>query len=96
MSMLLNISQEILDQEVIGINEAIGTIGVEISEHLEIGDNKLDKRLNTLMYLINIRESLSFYSIESDFLTQDDIRYLINQAKKVINNIELPDNSIYQ
>lgn len=96
MSMLLNISQEILDQEVIGINEAIGTIGVEISEHLEIGDNKLDKRLNTLMYLINIRESLSFYSIESNFLTQDDIRYLINQAKKVINNIELPDNSIYQ
>ena len=96
MSMLLNISQEILDQEVIGINEAIGTIGVEISEHLEIGDNKLDKRLDTLMYLINIRESLSFYSIESDFLTQDDIRYLINQAKKVINNIELPDNSIYQ
>lgn len=96
MSMLLNISQEILNQEVIGINEAIGTIGVEISEHLEIGDNKLDKRLNTLMYLINIRESLSFYSIESNFLTQDDIRYLINQAKKVINNIELPDNSIYQ
>lgn len=96
MSTLLDISQETLNQEVTGIDEYICIIGVEVSELSDIGDNMFDRRLSDLMYLINIRNSLAFFSVESDFLTQDDLRYLINQAKKVINNIELPDNSIYQ
>lgn len=96
MSTLLDITQDILEQEVQGIDDFIGTVGVELSEHLNIGDQKIDKRLSDLMYLINIRDALAFYSVDSDFLTQSDMQYLIGQAKKVIVSIELPDNSIYQ
>lgn len=96
MSTLLDITQEILEEEVTGIDDFIGTLGVELSDHLEIGDRKIDERLSDLMYLINIRDALAFYSVDSDFLTQADMRWYINQAKKVFTKIELPDNSIYQ
>ena len=96
MSTLLDITQDELELEVTGIDEFISIIGVEVAELFEIGDNQLNKRLDNLMYLINIRGSLAFYSVVSDFLTQDEMRYLIQEAKKVTKSIALPDNSIYQ
>jgi hypothetical protein len=96
MSILLNITQDQFDLEVTGIDEFISIIGVEVAEHLEIGDNKFNERLDNLMYLINIRNALAFYDVDSIFLTQAEMRYLIEQAKKVVKSIGLPDNSIYQ
>jgi hypothetical protein len=87
------INQDVIDNTVAGLSAYISYITNDYLNSIIIKDNKERELMDKSMYAGILKRSLNNYDYDSEYMTDDEVHHLLEQAQILTN--ELPDNSIY-